>query len=460
MEFWKIILGSLVIASNTSAAASGPATFDEKQINQMLKEAVDGRRTVGIVLGTIDADGSRIFSYGKTSKHGVGVDGDTVFEIGSATKTFTAILLADMAAREQLSLYDPISKYLPESVKVPSRGEKEITLLHLATHHSGLPRLPSNLVPADAENPYADYSVDKMYAFLSSYTLTRDIGEKYEYSNYGFGLLGHVLSLKAGKSYEALLQERNFAPLGMTSSAVTLTPEMKSRLAMGHTTNLTRAKNWDLGALAGAGAIRSSVKDMLIFVAANLSLKPSSLFPAMNRTHEVVSDTTIPDTYIGLAWHITKKYGSEIVWHNGGTGGYHSFIGFDQANRFGVVILSNSTNSIDDIGMHILNSQFVLSKFEAPKERKEIKLDSKLFDAYVGAYQIIPTFIITISKDNDALYLQATGQGKVRLHPEAETEFFIGEVDAQISFVKGADGPVTHLILHQNGRDQKAVKIK
>jgi CubicO group peptidase (beta-lactamase class C family) len=436
------------------------SAVDPQEIQQALKDVVDNRYTVGIVVGIIDKDGKNIFSCGKTAADGRAVDGDSVFEIGSVTKTFTATLLADMVERGLVSLGDPVAKYLPKDVKVPTRGGKQITLLDLATHRSGLPRMPTNFEPADPDNPYADYTAGKLFEFLAGYSLPRDIGASYEYSNLGAGLLGEALARKAGKSYEALLTERIFRPLGLNSTGIVLRPEMAARLVKGHSQQLTPVKNWDLDALAGAGAIRSSVNDMLSYVAATMGLKPSPLAAALAMARQDRNDTTIPDMRIGLAWHLMKRPDTVIVWHNGGTAGYHSFAGFDLKKRMGIVVLSNSASDIDNIGFHFLDDQIPLAKIEFRKERKEIALDPALFDAYVGEYQLAPTFSIMITKEGNQLFLQATDQPRIRLHPEAETEFFIAEVDAQVSFVRDATGKVTHLILHQAGQNIKGDKIK
>jgi Beta-lactamase class C and other penicillin binding proteins len=235
---------------------------------------------------------------------------------------------------------------------------------------------------------------------------------------------------------------------------------MQAHLAVGHNPALLPVPGWDLPTLAGAGAIRSTVNDMLKFVAANLGLNKSPLLVAMQMAHQSRHDTGTPDLEIGLNWHILKKFDTVIVWHNGGTGGYHSFIGFDPKARKGVVVLSNSTNDIDDIGRHLLVSQYPLAKVEAPKERKAIKLEAKILDAYVGDYQLAPNFVITISREGDQFFAQATGQGKLELFAETETDFFFKVVDAQVTFVKGDKGQVTSLVLHQNGVDQRATKIK
>jgi len=365
-----------------------------------------------------------------------------------------------MVERGEVSLNDPISKYLPKTVKTPTRDGKEITLFDLATQTSGLPRLPTNFAPKDPQNPYGDYSVDQMYAFLSGYTLTRGIGEKYEYSNLGVGLLGHILTLRAGTDYETLIRQRICKPLGMSDTKIKLTPDMLARLATGHNPALMSVPNWDLPTLAGAGALRSTVNDMLKFVAANLGLTKSPLFAAMQKAHQSVRETGQPDLTIGLNWHILKKFDSEMIWHNGGTGGYHSFIGLDKKNRRGVVVLSNSANDIDDIGRHLLVSQYPLAKLEPPKEHKAIQLDPKIFDAYAGEYQIAPGLSVVFTREGDKLFMQPTGQSKIEIIPESETEFFLAVADVQVTFVKDDKGEVQQAILHQNGRNLTAKRIK
>ena len=461
----RVLIATLVVSfvllpARVARAQGGGLTDGE--IREILRDRIDiAKKSVGIVVGLVDENGMRVISYGKPNQNSDRmVDADSVFEIGSVTKVFTAILLAEMAERGLVSLNDPISKYLPKSVKTPTRAGKEITLLDLATQTSGLPRMPGNFAPKDPQNPFADYSVEQMYASISGYTLTRDIGAKYEYSNLGVGLLGHILALRAGTDYETLVRTRISKPLKMDSTSIKLTPEMQARLATGHNSVRLPVANWDLPTLAGAGALRSTVNDMLKFVAANMGLNKSPLSAVLQKTHQSQHDTGVPGLEVGLGWHILKRFDTEIVWHNGGTGGYHSFIGFDQKRRKGVVVLSNSTNDIDDIGRHLLESQYPLTRVEPPKERKAIKLDPKVFDAYVGEYQLAPNFVITISRDGDKFFAEATGQGKFELFAETEADFFLTVLDAQFTFVKDDKGQVTHLVLHQNKVDQPAKKIK
>jgi CubicO group peptidase (beta-lactamase class C family) len=430
------------------------------EISSTLQNRVDlGKKAVGIVVGTLDEKGRAVIGYGKPAKDGNGtLDGDTVFEIGSITKVFTSLLLADMVERGEVKLDDPVSKFLPASVTVPSHNGHQITLLDLSMQISGLPRLPDNLKPADPANPYADYDAPKLYDFLSRYKLPRDIGEKYEYSNLGVGLLGHALALKAGLSYEQLVRTRILEPLGMTSTSVTLSDSERQRLATGYDAALNPVKNWDLDALAGAGALRSTANDMLKFLAANLEFTDTPLKAAMRRMRAVHRETGMPDLEIAMAWHISEKYGTNIFWHNGGTAGYRSFAGFDPAKKSGVVILCNTAFDSDDLGYHILESQYPLAKYSAPKQRIEAVLDPKILDTYVGEYELAPTFKIKITREGARLFAQATAQPAFEIFAEKEGEFFLKVVDAQITFSKDQSGAVSGLILHQNGMDQKARK--
>ncbi|MFL6245524.1 MAG: serine hydrolase, partial [Thermoanaerobaculia bacterium] len=390
--------------------------------------------------------------------------GDTLFEIGSITKVFTALLLADAVQRGEVALSDPVSKYLPANVKVPERGGKKITLQDLAMHVSGLPRLPTNITPKEKLNPYADYTITQLYQFLGRIELTRDIGATYDYSNVGAGLLGHILTLRAGTDYETLVRTRIAAPLAMKSTAIKLSDSLQKRLAAGHNSQRERVPNWDMPAVAGAGALRSTANDLLNFLAANLHQTTSPLTPAITSMLAVRHNTPIPNTEIALGWHVTSTPGSEMVWHNGGTGGYRSFLGFDPKKRIGVVVLANmlTDEGIDDIGRHLLDPAIPLLQAPpaAPKQRTAIAVDPVLFDRYAGRYELAPGIIITITREGDRLFAEATGQSKVELFAETERDFFVREVDAQLTFVSDFTGHATKLILHQNGHDQEAQRTE
>ena len=451
-----------VIFGLSLSCAFAQSIVPDAEIRKLLVERIDTRKqAVGIVVGVIDSNGRRIVSYGSFAKTDPRLlNGDTLFEIGSITKVFTSLLLADMVQRGEVALADPVSKYLPSTAKVPERGGRSITLQDLATHTSGLPRLPANMSPKDRGNPYADYTVEQLYQFLSSYELPRDIGSKYEYSNFGGGLLGFALARRAGADYEALVRSRICDPLGMSNTRITLSPEMRARLAVGHNDRLSATSNWDLPTLAGAGALRSTANDMLTFLAANLGYTKSPLAPAMAAMLKARLPTGAPGLEIALGWHIFTRDGSEIVWHNGGTGGYRTFAGYDPKARAGVVVLSNAgtMSGVDDIGLHLLNAAFPLAP--PPKERKEISVDPKLFDGYVGRYQLAPDFILTVTREGNRLFTQATGQARFEIFAETERDYFLKVVDAQLTFETDSQGKAIQLILHQGGANVPAKRIE
>jgi CubicO group peptidase (beta-lactamase class C family) len=325
-------------------------------------------------------------------------------------------------------------------------------MVDLATHTSGLPRLPTNLTPADPANPYADYTVEQLYAFLSGHTLRRDVGAKYEYSNYGFGLLGHVLALRASSTYDALVAARIVNVLGLTSTGIALTPDMRARLAQGHV-GTTAVSNWDIPTLAGAGALHSTARDLVRFVRANMGLLDTPLFAAMEAAYEPRHQAGSDAMQIGLGWHILSRDGRQIVWHNGGTGGYRSFVGFLRDGTRGVVVLTNSNRSADDIGYHLLDRSLPLEDVRVP-----VAVDPGVLAEYVGRYQLAPGVAFDVTAADGQLLVQLTGQPRFEVYPSSTTEFFYTVVDAQLTFVV-EEGNVVALVLHQNGRDMRATRI-
>jgi serine-type D-Ala-D-Ala carboxypeptidase/endopeptidase len=373
--------------------------------------------------------------------------------------------LADMVNRKEVTLDDPAAKYLPESVKMPERNGKSITLHDLSTHTSGLPRLPGNLKPKDPHNPYADYSVDDLYQFLSGYELPRDPGSEFEYSNLGGGLLGHLLARRAGTDYDSLVGTRVTQRLGMPDTGIALSSSMEQRMATGHTAMLAPTANWDLPTLAGAGALRSSVNDMLTFLEAFLGYKESPLAPAMNTMFEVRRPTGKGKGEIGLGWIIMSPHDREIAAHDGGTGGFRSWVGYDPKERIGVVVLSNASTSIGvfDIGLHLLDPKWPLANLEPPKQRTKIPIDPKLLDNYAGRYQLAPHLIFEVIRDGDRLFgqtfAQATAGPKFELFAESEKTFSAKVSNNQITFETGPEGRATGLVLHRAGRDMPAPRL-
>ena len=440
------------------------SVLDNQAIREILVKRIDQQKqAVGIVVGVIEPAGRRVVTCGKLA-HGDSrtLDGDTIFEIGSVTKVFTSLLLADMVNRNEVSLEDPAAKYLPQDVAMPQRSGKAITLHDLCTHTSGLPRIPSNFKPQDPHNPYAGYSVDDLYQFLSGYTLPRDPGSEFEYSNLGGGLLGHVLAYRAGTGYESLIRTGITEPLGMLDTGIALSSSMQQRMATGHSAMLAPTANWDLATLAGAGALRSSANDMLTFLEAFLGYKESPLVPAMKTMLEVRRPTGQGKGEVGLGWIIMSPHDREIAAHDGGTGGFRSWVGYDPKARTGVVVLSNAATQIGgfDIGLHLLDSKWPLATIEPPKQRTEIPIDPKLLDYYTGRYQLTPDLIFEVTRDGDRLFgqtfAQATAGPKFELFAESENTFFAKVSNNQITFETGPEGRATSVILNRAGREMPA----
>ena len=400
-----------------------------------------------------------MYGYGRASgKDDRPPAGDTVYEIGSVSKVFTSLLLARAVRDGRVALSDPVQKFLPDSVTLPRRGDKSITLEHLATHTSGLPRMPDNFHPKDPANPYADYSVGQMYDFLSSCRPARDPGEGYEYSNLGVGLLGHVLALRAGKRYERLLTDRIAEPLGMTDTTITLSDDQRRRLAPGHDGDENAVANWDIPTFAGAGAIRSTADDMLRFVAAQAGLKEvdADLSAAIEMTHARRA-TAGPHTDVALGWHVDTRNG--LVWHNGQTGGYHSYVAFDPRAKAGVVVLTNAGTGVIEPPAVALLRRMLGNPPEVPPLPPLASVDRKTLESYEGPYLLGLAGLLTVTREDDRLYAQLTGQPRFRIYPASQTSFYWRVVPAKLDFVAGEGGKVAKVVLHQNGKDLAGVRI-
>jgi CubicO group peptidase (beta-lactamase class C family) len=325
----------------------------------------------------------QFFYSGKMAQDGGLVTEDTLFEIGSITKVFTTLALMDRVDKEMMQLDDPIEMYLP-GVKVPQLDGKKITLRHLATHTSGIPRMPDNFAPKDPANPYQDYTVESLYHYLQSCTLAKAPGDSFEYSNVGMGLLGYILSTHSGKSYEELIQSLIAEPLNMPNTFVSISDWAEAKFASGHHLQQV-VSHWDLTpAFAGAGALRSNIKDMANFLALNMGAMASPLSNAVQKCHEK-QWTVTPDTAFGLGWVLSKSNEAELIWHNGGTGGFRSYLGFNPETQKGVVILSNSTEGDwDEFSLVILDPDY-----QRPIADKALANNPEYLNKFAGSYDIV-----------------------------------------------------------------------
>ena len=441
--------------SDPAVVATLAESADKEKIDPFAHQLIKDQIVVGLVIGIVKDGQSQIITYGETIKgSGIAPDGNTLYEIGSVSKVFTGVLLASLIQSDDVNLRDPLQKYLPPSVTAPVADGKPITLEHLATHTSGLPRMPDNFKPADPLNPYADYTIEQMYLFLNGHELRRPPGQ-YEYSNYAMGLLGHVLAHHKGMTYEQFLLDRICEPLGMKDTRITLNEDQRKRLAPPYNAALKPAKNWNIPALAGAGAIRSSAGDMIKFIMANLKKDHEPLSQALRLAH-VKRHSMEDGLSMDLGWHLARD--GATLWHNGGTGGYHSWLAIAPDRGIGVVVLTNTANMrLDEFGEQM--TRIALGReVKPPKPRKTIEVDPALLKSYTGNYAITPEFGLRVTVEKGRLMVQATGQDKFPVFPESNVRFFYKVVDAEITFVPNEEGQVNKLILHQDGRDMEAFR--
>lgn len=343
-----------VILFNTHSGFLSAKTFPkignsfDKNVETSIQEYFDASEAVGAAVGVIDQRKIRFFFFGKKSIYDAEpISENTIFEIGSITKVFTTLILMDMVTNGDVNLDEPIETYLP-GIKIPEFQGKKISLRHLATHHSGLPSLPDNFNPKNPMNPYEDYSVDDLYHFLSHHTLQRAPGERFEYSNVGMGLVGHILSKKAGVEYEELVLKRICEKLEMKNTTINLSSEMKKHFAKGHHQK-QEVPHWDIPTLGGAGALRSNLKDMTQFLSACMGLiNNSPISDLLIKCQKKQYGAKASGDGIGLGWIISHLNHADIIWHNGGTGGFRTFLGFNPKTKKGIVVLSNSTEDWSD----------------------------------------------------------------------------------------------------------------
>ncbi|MBL4839056.1 MAG: serine hydrolase [Kordiimonadaceae bacterium] len=452
----NLLVATMIVATLGAGLAAKP--LDTSAIKAALETRIKNGNGVGYVVGIIDGAESKIITHGQARKTSSNAPTkDSLFEIGSITKTFTGLLLADMVLKGEVSLDDTVVSLLPEGVRIPSYKGKEITLLDLATHTSALPRLPSNFVPKDDSNPYAGYTVEILYAFLASYELTREIGEKVEYSNLGMGLLGHALANKANMSYEDLLRIRIFEPLGMTNSTITLREKDTKNLIDPHGPNREITSHWDLAVMAGAGAIHSSAVDMMTYMAANLGLKTSRLDDAIEFSHKFRHQYGDSGGGVGLAWVRSVKTDNGVTFaHDGGTGGFRAFISFNKEQAKGVFVLANSHDNATLIGQALFSGD--IANFTRT-ERKVVDVPATVLARYEGEYELAPNFSIVVVEHEGSLFSQATDQANFQLFSSAKNKFFAKQVEISFTFDEGSEGEIVSLIMHQNGRDTPGLKL-
>lgn len=465
MHIARYILCAGLLAGVLTTAASAQASQDssgislptDAEIHQLLAarvQALAGQQDgIGIVVGIVGPQGRRVISFGHFDQNDSRlVNGDTDFEIGSITKVFTALLLADMVQRHEVALDDPVAKYLPPGAKIPQLHGRSITLVDLATHTSGLPFMPAESpAPNGFDNPKDPGA--PFYRFLAHYNPTHDTG--WDYSNLGYWLLSQALASRAGMDYDSLLRTRVLVPLNLTHTAITPSPKIKANLAVGHNAVLQPAQPFasappPYGSMAAAGGLISSVNDLLTFLSATMGYEQSPLTPAMAAMLNTRRPIGEPGEEQALGWRISGTGDDALIFHDGATWGYASDMAWDPRNRVGVVVLSNQLEDVNDIAHHLLRPEFPLAKPVPMIRRTEIKLDPALLDTYAGRYEAPGGGAFDVARNGESLTIQFPddwGLPQLQLHPDATADFFSSELLLRVRFQTGPDGHVTGLLL-------------
>jgi CubicO group peptidase (beta-lactamase class C family) len=434
------------IPSGTRATWTIPS---DAEIRRLLAERVD-LAGVGVVVGVIEPRGRRVVSYGRSgAADDRRLDGETVFQIGSVTKVFTGLLLADMVVRGEVSLDDPVSKYLPSGVRMPQRG-RAITLIDLSKHWSGLPSMPTNFLLAAAPNPYEAYSEAELYEFLSGYELPREPGTQ-AYSNFGVALLGRLLARHVGMDYETLLRRRVLEPLGLRSTSISLNADQLQRLAPGHDRFRQPVETWNLLAMPASGSIRSTANDLLTFLSFNLA-PDSPLHAAMllQRT---------PGRALG--WGRSTLGGEAVYGHDGGKEGYRSAVVFNPQTQTGVVVLANTRTALGPMALarHLLFEGSPLPPALVTSKPMVVTLAPLLLDEYAGRYRFESGTEMRVVRRQGHLLVDTVGEGIATFFPSGKDEFFSNLDDETIVFNRGDAGRVGGLIQQTGGTQQRAVRL-
>lgn len=402
-----------------------------------------------VAVAWVDADGATFLQAGKFSATDTRpITPDTQFELGSVTKVFTALLLAESERLGKVDRHDPAAKYLLPPDDPDQAVLAKITLLSLATHTSGLPRLPSNigLHPDSKADPYSSYDRAMLVEALRQDGRTAPAGGAMAYSNFGAAVEGEALAAAWGTSYADALREHVLAPLGLKVTTLGMAGSPPpADLAPGQVGD-RQEPNWTFQAFAPAGALRSSTRDMAVFLRACLGGDKTSLRPAIDATLQLQHTADEVGGHIGLGWLLTDDADHPVVWHNGITAGSHAFIAFCPKTGTGVAILANVQQASEALGFSLLGV-----KPPQPKTGRTANAAG-----YVGRYRLSPTFAIEITDVNGVPRGQATGQPAFGMRTIAGDRFAIVGVPAEISFERDPAGMVVALVLHQNGQDQRA----
>jgi len=418
MKLRHATLALALVAGNAHA-------MTDAELRKVVDQRLHGDRTGAcMAVAVIEKDAvARTFACAD-DKDAARIDAKSAFEIGSVSKTMTAALLAELIGQGEASLDDPLADYLPTGTKLPVFEGKKILLRHVVTHTSGLPALPARLGATDMNDPYVNLTEDALLASLGDVTLSAAPGTKFEYSNFASMVLSYAVARRAGEDYETLIRQQLFVPLKMDNAHIKQVP-IGVRAAQGHSPNGKAVPAWNFSTnLAGVGGVRATLEDMVNYVRGELGTPETSITPALKLSQHQVSKTPP----MAMNWMLMPVAGRTVHVHEGGTGGFSSFVAFDNARRRGVVILSdttwNSLGSLGTLGLHLLDESFPLGK-----PRKAVKPPAELLDGLAGDYQV-GAMKMKLSRKGDALVIQAEGQPAYTMAYDDAGDFYPLDFDA------------------------------
>jgi len=431
----------LLFFSAVMFCATPAFAISNDDVRAALEQRFKGDRTGACVAAGVIDDGTIATAYYCADPNSQRpYDEHTAFEIGSVTKTMTAALLAEFIARGEVALSDPIAKLLPPGTRVPTFNGREITIAEIVTHTSGLPAVPANYRPPDMNNPYAAATERDLLDALAAMRLTHEPGSKWEYSNFAMIVLSYALARRSGKDYETLLRERLLVPLGMNETYVAHRPT-HVRLAEGHLPNATPAVPWDFHPdMAGVGGVRATLRDMLRYLEGQLGTRESVITPTLAQTQEQVA--SVDGHRMGMNWNLSTRNGHTHISHEGGTGGYSSFAGFDRTAKHGVVLLSDTaltaSGGLGSLGSHLLDPSILVG---AP--HVVATAEAKLIDALVGKYRLRGSLGVELRHAAGHLTIQADGQPEFEMGYDSAGDFYPFKFDALLRPKRKADGTYT-----------------
>jgi CubicO group peptidase (beta-lactamase class C family) len=372
------------------------------------------------------------------------------FRLGSITKQFTAASILLLEERGKLKVDDPAKKYMPDA---PAAWDK-ITIFNLLTHTSGIPSFTGFPDYASLE-PFST-TPEQLVARFRDKALDFQPGEKMSYSNSGYVLLGYLIEKISGESYEKFVQENIFTPLRMKDSGYDSNSAIILHRAAGYAPGPNGPVNAgfiNMTVPLSAGALYSTTEDLLRWEQGLFEGKVLSLSSLQKMTTPFKNDYAF-----GLQVHMVN--GRKLIDHGGGIEGFNTMLAYYPEEKLTVIVLGNLNGSVPQEIASKLAAVVHGEKVVMPSEHKEVAVSPKLFDGYVGRYQLAPDFVMTVTREDDHLFLQATGQPKFQIYPESDRDYFLKVVDAQITFVTDGNGRATELTLHQGGRDQHAKRIE